>query len=213
MKKIKNILGATINNIIVAFIFIVIICVAIRLSIGDQLMQAIALINLVSVSDKNNNTENEAIKIDLENKNLTHYPAWGEKYGTLSIDSINVKLGLYYGDSLSILRKGVGQSVSYFPGEGGSIICMAHDTGGFLKYLYTVNVGDKIKIKTEDKAKSIWYNKKTVAETETTNFDNWTIDNNLKILREIQNRHLNVNLKTVNRNRIAKRFWTGCKHF
>ena len=141
MKKIKNILGATINNIIVAFIFIVIICVAIRLSIGDQLMQAIALINLVSVSDKNNNTENEAIKIDLENKNLTHYPAWGEKYGTLSIDSINVKLGLYYGDSLSILRKGVGQSVSYFPGEGGSIICMAHDTGGFLKYLYTVNVG------------------------------------------------------------------------
>ena len=27
MKKIKNILGATINNIIVAFIFIVIICV------------------------------------------------------------------------------------------------------------------------------------------------------------------------------------------
>lgn len=149
MKKIKNILGATISNIIVAFIFIVIICVAIRLSIGDQLMQAIALINLVSVSDKNNNTESEAIKIDLENKNLTHYPAWGKKYGTLSIDSINVKLGLYYGDSLSILRKGVGQSVSYFPGEGGSIICMAHDTGGFLKYLYTVNVGDKIKIKTD----------------------------------------------------------------
>ena len=147
MKKIKNILGATINNIIVAFIFIVIICVTIRFTIGDELMQAIALINLVSVSDKNNNTENEAIKIDLENKNLTHYPAWGEKYGTLSIDSINVKLGLYYGDSLSILRKGVGQSVSYFPGEGGSIICMAHDTGGFLKYLYTVNVGDKIKIK------------------------------------------------------------------
>lgn len=146
MKKIKNILGATINNIIVAFIFIVIICVTIRFTIGDELMQAIALINLVSVSDKNNNTENEAIKIDLENKNLTHYPVWGEKYGTLSIDSINVKLGLYYGDS-SILRKGVGQSVSYFPGEGGSIICMAHDTGGFLKYLYTVNVGDKIKIK------------------------------------------------------------------
>ena len=137
MKKIKNILGATINNIIVAFIFIVIICVTIRFTIGDELMQAIALINLVWVSD------------DLENKNLTHYPAWGEKYGTLSIDSINVKLGLYYGDSLSILRKGVGQSVSYFPGEGGSIICMAHDTGGFLKYLYTVNVGDKIKIKTD----------------------------------------------------------------
>lgn len=51
MKKIKNILGATINNIIVAFIFIVIICVTIRFTIGDELMQAIALINLVSVSD------------------------------------------------------------------------------------------------------------------------------------------------------------------
>ena len=149
MKKIKNILGATINNIIVAFIFIVIICVAIRLSIGDQLMQAIALINLVSVSDKNNNTENEAIKIDLENKNLTHYPAWGEKYGTLSIDSINVKLGLYYGDSLSILRKGVGQSVSYFPGEGGSIICMADkikiktDYGNFTYEIYETKIVDQ----------------------------------------------------------------------
>ena len=121
MKKIKNILGATINNIIVAFIFIVIICVTIRFTIGDELMQAIALINLVSVSDKNNNTENEAIKIDLENKNLTHYPAWGEKYGTLSIDSINVKLGLYYGDSLSILRKGVGQILT----NGGRVMAVS----------------------------------------------------------------------------------------
>ena len=148
MKKIKNILGATINNIIVAFIFIVIICVAIRLSIGDQLMQAIALINLVSVSDKNNNTENEAIKIDLENKNLTHYPAWGEKYGTLSIDSINVKLGLYYGDSLSILRKGVGQSVSYFPGEGGSILYMGHNSKKVFRRFSELQIGDEIKVTT-----------------------------------------------------------------
>mgnify|MGYP005969194657 CR=1 FL=1 len=148
MKKIKNILGATINNIIVAFIFIVIICVTIRFTIGDELMQAIALINLVSVSDKNNNTENEAIKIDLENKNLTHYPAWGEKYGTLSIDSINVKLGLYYGDSLSILRKGVGQSVSYFPGEGGSILYMGHNSKKVFRRFSELQIGDEIKVTT-----------------------------------------------------------------
>lgn len=168
MKKLNNILKATVTNLIVAFIFIVIICVTLKITIGDELTKAIALINLVSVSENTQDSENTDLKIDLEKKKLTKYPTWGNKYGTLYIDSINVKLGLYYGDSLATLRKGVGQSVSYFPGEGGSIICMAHDTGGFLKYLYTVNVGDKIKIET-DYGKFTYqiYETKIVKQTET----------------------------------------------
>ena len=45
---------------------------------------------------------------------------------------------------------------------------MAHDTGGFLKYLYTVNVGDKIRIET-DYGKFTYqiYETKIVKQTET----------------------------------------------
>ena len=40
---------------------------------------------------------------------------------------------LYYGDKLAYLRYGVGQSSgAYFPGEGGSIICMGHNNKTFL---------------------------------------------------------------------------------
>lgn len=148
MNQFNNKIKATVVNLMVAFIFITIICVAIKLTIGDELTKAIALINLVSVSEKDQGQNSTDIQISLDEKTLTKYPLWGEKYGTLSIDTLNVNLGLYYGDSLSVLRKGVGQSVSHFPGEGGSIICMAHDTAGFLKYLYTINIGDKINIKT-----------------------------------------------------------------
>ena len=48
----------------------------------------------------------------------------------------------------------------------------------------------------------------------TENLDNWTIDNNPeRFFWIIQNKTFMSNLKTVNRNRIAKRFWTGNKHF
>ena len=51
------------------------------------------------------------------------------KYATIKIPKIDVDLPVYYGDSLDVLKKGVGHSSgSYFPGEGGSIIYMGHNS-------------------------------------------------------------------------------------
>jgi len=58
-------------------------------------------------------------------------------------------LPLYYGDKLEILRNGVGQSSgAYFPGEGGSIICMGHNTRTFLYHLPEIEKNSIIEIQT-----------------------------------------------------------------
>ncbi len=143
----KKVIKATVSNIMVALLFIIIICVLINVLLGETLTRAVALVKVVSVSESN--TEENEVKINENGTHLESYPAYGEKYGILTIASIDVELPLYFGDTLDILKKGVGHSSgSYFPGEGGSIICMAHDTSGFLKYLYTVNIGDTIEIET-----------------------------------------------------------------
>lgn len=145
----NKIVKATYTNLLVALIFICIIYFSVKILAGEQLTRAISLINIVTVSE-NNKQPTEKVTLNLEKNSLELYPSYGDKYGEVTIDSLDVKLPLYFGSSLDILRKGVGHSTgSYFPGEGGSIVCMAHDTAGFLKYLYTIKTGEKINIKTD----------------------------------------------------------------
>lgn len=164
----KNIFKAAVTNLIVALIFILIICISIKITVGDKISKAISLANLFITNESENKAQTEDISFNLEKNALKTYPSYGEKYGTLTIDSLNVKLALYFGDSLEILRKGVGHSsYSYFPGEGGSIICMAHDTGGFLKYLYTINDDSIIEIETNyGRFKYQLYETKIIHQTE-----------------------------------------------
>lgn len=145
-KKNKNsILRATITNIIVAFIYAVIIAGALAIPFSSKISTAISLINLISV--ETNKKILSDVKIDLEHNKLESYPEYGERYATIKIDALNIELPLYFGDKLSILRYGVGQSSGgYFPGEGGSIICMGHNTSGFLRKLPEIEIGTKIEI-------------------------------------------------------------------
>ena len=170
MKKInKKQFKAAVTNLIVALIFIVIICLAVKFTVGDRISRAISLANLFITNENERKTQTEEITFNLENNNLAVYPSLGDKYGTLKIDSLNVKLALLFGDTLDILRKGVGHSTySYFPGEGGSIICMAHDTAGFLKYLYTIPENSIIEIETNyGKFKYQLYETKIIHMSET----------------------------------------------
>ena len=150
MRKLnKYLVKATVINLIVALIFMEIIWFTIKFTVGERISTAISLANLFITNENEIRAQTEDISFNLEKNTLKNYPSLGEKYGTLTIDSLNVKLALYFGDSLEILRKGVGHSTySYFPGEGGSIICMAHDTEGFLKYLYTISENSIIEIET-----------------------------------------------------------------
>ena len=149
MHKNKNnsILIATIKHLIVAIIFIVIIMAIIYILFGSRISMAISLINKVSIDTSN--VVLKEVKLNSVTKRLESYPEYGTKYGNVKIDSINVDLPLYYGDTLSILRNGVGHSSgSYFPGEGGSIVCMAHNTIGYLYNLSHIEIGDKIVVAT-----------------------------------------------------------------
>ncbi len=141
-------LKATIKNIIVAFIFVIIIILAIEIPFASTISKAVSLINMISISVSENQTGAETT-IDTEKKSLTNYPSYGTQYATIKIESLDIELPLYYGDTLSILKKGVGQSSgAYFPGEGGSIICMGHNTSKFLIKLPDIEIGAKIEINT-----------------------------------------------------------------
>ena len=60
-----------------------------------------------------------------------------------------VKGASLIGNALSILKNGVGHSsLSYFPGEGGSILCMGHNTANMLKDFIGIKNGEQIIIET-----------------------------------------------------------------
>ena len=146
-KENNSIILATIKHLIVAIMFIILIAVIIFVLFGSRISMAISLINKVSIDTSN--VVLKDVKLNSITKRLESYPEYGTKYGDLSIDSLNVDLPLYYGDTLSILRNGVGHSSgSYFPGEGGTIVCMAHNTIGYLYNLSDIETGANIVITT-----------------------------------------------------------------
>ena len=146
-KENNSIILATIKHLIVAIMFIILITVIIFVLFGSRISMAISLINKVSIDTSN--VVLKDVKLNSITKRLESYPEYGTKYGDLTIDSIDVDLPLYYGDTLSILRNGVGHSSgSYFPGEGGTIVCMAHNTRGYLYNLSDIEIGANIVITT-----------------------------------------------------------------
>ena len=145
--KIQNIIKATIKSMIVAFIYVIIIFCGLYILFSSKINRVISLIDIISIENKKE--EIKDVEINLETKNLINYPDYGTKYGKIKIPALNIELPLYYGDTLSILRNGVGHSSgSYFPGEGGSILCMAHNTSGMLKKLPEIKNKEQIIIET-----------------------------------------------------------------
>lgn len=147
MKTMSKFFKATISNLIVALIYTVISILLTYILLGNNISEAIALVNTISV-DKSKNSIVETT-IDLENMKLINYPKYGSRYGRMIIESIDVNLPLYFGDTLSILKNGIGHSSgSYFPGEGGSILCAGHNYRGYIRDLYKTKNGDIITIET-----------------------------------------------------------------
>lgn len=146
IKKWKTI-QAIIIDIIVAFIVSIGIIVTTKILFEKQIKKAIDVVDMISI--KQNNDIIPEIKFDNEKKVMIQYPEYGTRYGNIKIDSLGINLPLYYGDKLSILKNGIGQtSGGYFPGEGGSIICMGHNTKAFLYKLPEIKKGAQIEIDT-----------------------------------------------------------------
>ncbi|MBR2786204.1 MAG: class D sortase [Clostridia bacterium] len=138
---------AIIIDIIVASIGIIGIILTIRLLFGNQINKAIDYVNTVSL--KTNSAIVKDIKFDNETETITSYPEYGTRYGNIRIESLGISLPLYYGDKPNYLRYGIGQSSgSYFPGEGGSIVCLGHNNKAFLYDLPKIKDGATIEINT-----------------------------------------------------------------
>lgn len=163
----KNVFKAAIMSIIVAFLFIAILYTIIYVCAGDQIIEAISLINKVAMDNSMDKTGITEIKLSDNNK-LEEYPEFGAQYGTMKIESIGVDLPLYYGNTLDILKYGIGQSsAGYFPSQGGSIICMGHNFSSMLASLPKTEPGEEIVIETTYGTFTyVIYDKKIIDETD-----------------------------------------------
>lgn len=138
---------AIIIDLIVASIIVLGIVFGFRLVFGKQIKSAIEVIDMVSINT--NSSVVSKIEFNEKNHEITEYPEYGSRYGNIRIESLDINLPLYYGDKLEILKNGVGQSSgAYFPGEGGSIICMGHNTKTFLYKLPEIKMDSIITIET-----------------------------------------------------------------
>lgn len=138
---------AIIMDIIVAFIGVIIIVFAIKFLFGKQIKTAINYVDMISINTSNKMIKD--IKYDETKKAIVNYPEYGTRYGNIKIESLDINLPLYYGDKLAYLKYGVGQSSgAYFPGEGGSIICLGHNNRNFLHDLPEIEKDAIIEIAT-----------------------------------------------------------------
>lgn len=147
-KKIIQASKATISVIIVALLLVGIIYAVTYLFLGQKIDTAVLLLNTVAV-ELNESKEEVQTVLNEEKQSLENYPEYGTQYATIEIPRIGANLPVYFGDTLEILKKGVGHSSgSYFPGEGGSIVYMGHNSKKVFRRFSELQIGDEIKITT-----------------------------------------------------------------
>ena len=136
---------ATIINLIVALLIIILTIGAVKIFFGARIDEAVTLVSKVSINDENKNVQ----KTVLDNNKITNYPEYGTEYATIKIPKLDVDLPVYYGDTLEVLKKGVGHSSgSYFPGEGGTIIYMGHNSKKVFRRFSELQKGNEIVVDT-----------------------------------------------------------------
>ena len=150
--KLVQSVKATISSIIVALLITGLLLLCIKLFLGRKIDEIFTLVNKVSIATNEKAEHSQTtISIDEESKKtiIKNYPEYGTQYATIEIDKINVNLPVYFGDTLEILKKGVGHSSgSYFPGEGGSIIYMGHNSKKVFRRFSELQKGNEITVKT-----------------------------------------------------------------
>ena len=163
-KFIKKTIKATIINLIVALLVAILIIGSIKLFFGAKIEETISLVNKVAIDL----SQKEVKETVLDNNKIKNYPEYGTQYATIEIPKIDVNLPVYFGDTLEILKKGVGHSSgSYFPGEGGSIVYMGHNSKNVFRRFSELQIGNEITVKTNyGEYKYKIYDMQLIKETE-----------------------------------------------
>ena len=145
--KFKNLVKATIMDIIVALLITISLISSVYIFLGQEINTVLGYVNTVTIATPNES--NVTTIINDESNTLQNYPEYGTKYGTIEISKISVNLPVYFGSTLEVLKKGVGHdSGSYFPGEGGSIVYMGHNSKKVFRRFSELKEGDEIKVTT-----------------------------------------------------------------
>ena len=144
-KFIVKTLKATIIYVIVALFITALIILIGKLFCGAKIEETISLVSKVAIDLEQKDVEPTELSEDNKIKN---YPEYGTQYATIEIPKIDVNLPVYFGDTLEILKNGVGHSSgSYFPGEGGSIIYMGHNSKNIFRRFSELQNGNEIIVK------------------------------------------------------------------
>ena len=106
-KFIENTIKATIINVIVALFIAILFVLAINMSVGAQITELISIANKITIDTENKQVEPTIMT--KENK-IQNYPEYATNYATIHIPKIDVNLPVYYGDTLEILKNGLGHS-------------------------------------------------------------------------------------------------------
>ena len=140
---------------------------ALELFLGQEINMVLGMVNIISIDTSNKSTKQT--EYDKTKNKLKVYPEYGTQYATIEIPNINVNLPVYFGDTLEVLKKGVGHSSgSYFPGEGGSIIYMGHNSKNVFRRFSELQIGNEITVKTSyGNFKYQIYDMQIVEETDT----------------------------------------------
>ena len=137
------------KHLVIAFFFVCIIVFFVYSLFGVKIEKTITIINKLAIPDTTGDDNVEDIKFDKIKKRLSTYPSYGDKFGSVEISSIDIDVVLYHGESLKILKYGLGHHAgSYFPGEGGTVVIAGHNTFGMFYNLPKIKIGDSISIKT-----------------------------------------------------------------
>lgn len=146
-KEKKSAVGEITEQLVISFFFISIFILLVNFLFMEKINTYLNIINMVSIEEKE--IKYPEVRFDSVSKKLINYPLWGTEFGTIEIPSVNIKQPIYQGDTLDILKYGVGHySGSMFFGEGGSIILAGHNNKGFLYHLPEVKIDDTIEVKT-----------------------------------------------------------------
>ena len=147
MKR-KSFIKTVVTNVAIAFFFSAIFVLIYYYLLEERMSSYINLINAAALKKVEDERATE-VEYNFEQRRLINYPRFGKKYATLKIDKMNLKLPIYFGDTLKILRYGIGHYAgSFFPGENGTIVLAGHNTAGFFKKLDVLKPGDKVEIET-----------------------------------------------------------------
>lgn len=183
-----------------SLIYCTILLLTITTLFRENITLGLDVISLMNVNEKIANQE--ATVID---KKIVSYPTYGTKYGTIYLN--NESDDIYFGDSVNILKRGVGTSSLYdIPGDKDKVVLSGHNTGIF-KNLSNLKNGNKIVIETNyAKFEYIVKTNKIVNET---NLNSLEKDYDLILYTCYPNKELYGNKRLIIYAKLDKTKWVG----